>query len=300
MKATTTSSLELLIANFQLPSEYLADISSYFLPLARNLAETIDKDEQTIFGLQGCQGSGKSTLVAFLSVLFAEEFGLENCVVSLDDFYLNQRERNLLAQEVHPLLATRGVPGTHDIDLLSCVIDKFLSKQSLTLPKFDKATDNPCPPDDWTSLAKPPPLMILEGWCLGIPAQETHQLANAINCLEEKEDQDGRWRQYVNQQIAQNYQPVYDQIYSLCVLQAPGWECVYQWRLRQEQQLLSQNLSSSHKSHAQTLAIMSEHELKRFVQHFQRLSQHGFNCMSQLADYQLSLNSDHQIIDCRI
>ena len=38
-------------------------------------------------------------------------------MLSLDDLYLPKAERLRLARDVHPLLATRGVPGTHDVAL---------------------------------------------------------------------------------------------------------------------------------------------------------------------------------------
>ena len=34
-----------------------------------------------------------------------------------DDFYLTQAQRQDLAQQIHPLLKSRGVPGTHDVPL---------------------------------------------------------------------------------------------------------------------------------------------------------------------------------------
>jgi hypothetical protein len=38
-------------------------------------------------------------------------------VLSLDDLYRTRAERQAMARQVHPLFATRGVPGTHDVDL---------------------------------------------------------------------------------------------------------------------------------------------------------------------------------------
>ena len=74
-----------------------------------------------ILGLSGLQGSGKSTLAAVLKA-HAEARDWATEVLALDDFYYTRGERGLLAQQVHPLLRTRGVPGTHEIELLLSVL----------------------------------------------------------------------------------------------------------------------------------------------------------------------------------
>src|SRR6185437_8649015 len=73
-------------------------------------------DGPLVLGLCGAQGSGKSILARSLADRFASR-GRRVAVLSLDDLYLTKAERSRLAQEVHPLLGTRGVPGTHDVAL---------------------------------------------------------------------------------------------------------------------------------------------------------------------------------------
>ena len=72
-----------------------------------------------LVGFSGCQGSGKSTLVALMAKVMREVHGVSTVVLSLDDFYLTKAARVALAQSIHPLFATRGVPGTHDLALLN-------------------------------------------------------------------------------------------------------------------------------------------------------------------------------------
>ena len=43
--------------------------------------------------------------------------------VSIDDFYLTRAERKKLGEQVHPLMETRGVPGTHDVQMLATCIE---------------------------------------------------------------------------------------------------------------------------------------------------------------------------------
>ena len=75
-----------------------------------------------VYGVAGLQGSGKSTLAAQVAAL-AESRGRRVAVLSIDDFYLDHGARAALARDVHPLLATRGPPGTHDLALACDTID---------------------------------------------------------------------------------------------------------------------------------------------------------------------------------
>ena len=71
-----------------------------------------------VIGLSGLQGSGKSTLAAQI-IAAAKEERIDATAISIDDFYLGRASRKALARTVHPLLKTRGVPGTHDPALAS-------------------------------------------------------------------------------------------------------------------------------------------------------------------------------------
>ena len=66
--------------------------------------------ELLCIGMNGAQGSGKSTLARFLQIYFQELHGLSVVILSLDDLYLTRADRIALAEEVHPLFKTRGVP----------------------------------------------------------------------------------------------------------------------------------------------------------------------------------------------
>ncbi|WP_293826963.1 AAA family ATPase [uncultured Brevundimonas sp.] len=85
----------------------------------QRIGGTALEDLPPIIGVSGAQGSGKSTLARDL----AERFGA--AVLSLDDVYLTRAERATMARQVHPLFATRGPPGTHDLDLLHRVLDRL-------------------------------------------------------------------------------------------------------------------------------------------------------------------------------
>ncbi len=92
---------------------------------------------------------------------------------------------------MHPLLATRGVPGTHDIDLLQKTLDalrKAATRHPARVPRFDKGLDTRLAPSRWRPVARMPELVILEGWCIGVPPQGAAALARPVNRLERDED----------------------------------------------------------------------------------------------------------------
>ncbi len=83
---------------------------------------------------------------------------------------------------MHPLLRTRGVPGTHDVELAQAVIDSLASAEPVPLPSFDKATDDRRPRSQWPVFQGPARVVILEGWCVGAVPQTAAQLAQPGQC----------------------------------------------------------------------------------------------------------------------
>lgn len=280
------------IARHGLSDDYLQQAIIWFDPLVDSLFSDQKKAKKTlVIGINGCQGSGKSTLADYLSISFLER-GLSSIAVSIDDFYLTRQERQQLALDVHPLFLTRGVPGTHDLSLALETLHALMTYQgNVAVPRFNKAQDDRFPRSDWPEIQAPLDVIILEGWCVGISAQDDHDLRAPINPLEAEEDPDGVWRRYVNQQLASDYFKVWDLIDHLIMLQAPGFECVYQWRLEQEQKLAQGDLTAS--------KIMRADQIKRFIQYYERLTRHGLAQLPAHCQHVFKLNPDRQITDCR-
>ena len=228
-----------------------------------------------LLGISGLQGSGKSTLAREVKAQ-AEARGWPTEVLSLDDFYYSRSDREALAHQVHPLLRTRGVPGTHEIELLMSVLAALphaSDKLPVTYPRFDKGRDTRLPPSRWPKVTRPPKLIILEGWALGIRPQLQSALEEPVNELERREDPDGTWRHWVNKQL-RGYQPLWRKLDALVVLQAPNWEVVRQWRSEQEEQLLARHAPLA----------MEASAMERFLAHFERLSRHALATLPALAD----------------
>jgi D-glycerate 3-kinase len=219
-----------------------------------------------VLGIAGAQGSGKSSLARAI----AERRGCP--VLSLDDLYLDGAARAALARDVHPLLRTRGVPGTHD-PALGLALIEALGRGSVDLPRFDKAADEPGAPE---RTAGPAELLVLEGWCLGARPQDAAELAAPVNALEREQDPDGRWRRFVNAQLSGGYAALFARVDWLVFLAAPGFAVVADWRIEQERR---------------AGGPMSEAAVRRFVAHYQRLTEHMLRHAPDWADMTIQLDA---------
>lgn len=239
-----------------------------------------------ILGLSGLQGSGKSTLARVMKAE-AESRGWPTDVLTLDDFYYPRSERETLAREVHPLLRTRGVPGTHEIELLLSVLaalPQASEKLPVTWPRFDKGRDTRIPPSRWPKVTRAPKLVILEGWALGLRPQLQAALEPPVNALEREEDADCRWRHWVNKQL-RAYQPLWRKLDALIVLQAPSWDVVRRWRGQQEEELLARHAPLA----------MDASSMVRFLAHFERLSRHALATLPAMADTVVEYDDDRHV-----
>ncbi len=290
-------SVEALVREFmeseKLPASYLQTVSRWFDPLADDLlARARAHPGCFIVGINGSQGSGKSTLAGLLVLLLRAKAGL-NCInLSLDDFYLNRESRQELGAAVHPLLCTRGVPGTHDVALALNTINRLQQPGEAAIPRFNKAQDERIPEHAWPRVQGPLDIIILEGWCLGLPAEDAAALDIPVNSLEAEQDSDASWRSYVNTRLAGEYQQLFGLLDYLLMLRAPGFEQVYHWRLKQEEKL-AERVGNTDDS-----KLMSPALIAGFIQHYERLTRHALRSLPLLADTVFQLDV-HQGISSR-
>ncbi|MBS0366114.1 MAG: kinase [Proteobacteria bacterium] len=255
----------------RLPAAYGDVIRRVHLPLACEIAARRERHTgpMLIVGLCGAQGSGKTTMAQALAHLLADA-GLAAVALSLDDFYLGRKQRAQLARAVHPLLATRGVPGTHDVSLGRAVFAGLRAGEALQLPCFDKGRDEPWPRGSWMQVGARPDVLLFEGWCVGARPQAASALLSPVNELERDEDRQALWRTWVNGQLAGDYQRWFAELDMLVLLRVPEFAAVL--RARHEQEVkLRQRLEAEG---GDTSRLMDEAQLVRFVSHFERLTRH--------------------------
>lgn len=239
-----------------------------------------------VLAISGLQGSGKSTLAAQV-VALAGARGLRAATLSIDDFYLTRAERQRLARQVHPLLLTRGPPGTHDLALAHATLDAVAARQPVALPRFDKLADERRPPAEWPRVEGALDLLVFEGWFLGTPAEPEAALDTPLNALERDADPHGHWRRGCNRALANDYPALWQRCDRLWFLQPPDFAVVPRWRWQQEQTLQANHPERSSMSRAQ---------LERFVQYYERVSRQALRTLPALADRVIALDDQRRVL----
>jgi len=266
-------------------------IKSFLIPVCFWIFKKASKKKPLILGLSGGQGIGKTTISSIITLILKKYFKLNIFKISIDDFYKTRKERFLLSKKIHPLLMTRGVPGTHDINIMLNFFKRVKKNnfKSLKLPKFDKAIDDRCKKSSWYTIKKRPDIIIFEGWCVGAMAQKNSMLKKSINSLEKTNDQNLIWRKFVNNQLKTKYKKLFRQLDSVLYLKAKNFDLLIKWRLKQEKKL---KLKTKNKKN---LKIMNQKEVINFMQTYQRITQQMFKDTSKYASIIMSLNKNHQI-----
>lgn len=288
------------ITRNSLPEYYLQQASIWFDPIVETLiGHHCSAGRTLVVGINGCQGSGKTTLADYLCTCLQAR-GLRSIAISIDDFYLTRQQRQQLATDVHPLFSTRGVPGTHDLELALETLQQLSQDNGdVKVPKFNKAQDDRLPKTEWPHVETPLDIIILEGWCVGITAEAEEALLEPVNELESLRDPQGKWRNYINQQLVTNYPELWQLIDRLIMLQAPSFSCVYQWRLEQEQKLTQEvalkeealNDDASKNNH-----IMPAEEIRQFIQHYERLTRHALKYLPKNCQHLFQLTHKRQVV----
>ncbi len=264
-------------------------IKSFLIPLCFWISKKAEKKRPYFVGLAGGQGTGKTTVSSLIKIILIKYFNLKVFRISIDDFYKTRKERINLSKRVHPMLLTRGVPGTHDINMMLNFFKKLKSKkfQRMKLPTFNKAIDDRFHKKKWYDLKKRPDVIIFEGWCVGAKSEKNNSLKKTINSLEKIKDQKQIWRKYVNQQLKLKYKNLYSQLNCLIYLKAKNFSLLQRWRLKQERKLWVKSKVKS--------KIMSRGDVLNFMQTYQRITQNMFRNMPKYASVIFNLNSNHQI-----
>ncbi len=266
-------------------------IKSFLIPLCFWINKKANKKRPYFVGLAGGQGTGKTTISSLIRIILTKYFKLKVFRISIDDFYKTRKERVNLSKKIHPMFLTRGVPGTHDINMMLNFFRKAKSKKfkRLKLPTFNKATDDRFNKKNWYDLKNKPDVIIFEGWCVGAKAEKNDSLMKNINSMERVSDKKKIWRKHVNQQLKSKYKNLYSQLNCLIYLRAKNFSLLQKWRLKQERKLLLKNKKNSN------LKIMNRLDVINFMQTYQRITQNMFRFMPKYASIIFNLNSNHQI-----
>lgn len=275
-----------------LEQELMDDLPRIYLPLAKMISVGFNSRPMQIIGVNGAQGAGKSTFCELFKLVLETQFGKKVAAWSIDDLYLSRSERQRLAKEIHPLLITRGVPGTHDVKMGIDLINAFRNANDKTvtyIPRFNKAIDDVCPKSEWTKFVGKPDVILFDGWCMDAKPQDESELSTPVNELEANEDPTGEWRKFVNDQLKNDYKALFDNLDFLVMLKVPSYDKVFEWRNLQEEKL---RLASVGKP---ATHIMDSEGVRRFTAHYERITRHILAEMPERADMLLKVNDNHRI-----
>lgn len=245
--------------------------------IAKRIAALPREAIPPVVGINGAQGSGKSTITQLVLAALAQFHDLRAVALSLDDFYLGLPPRYRLEREVHPLCLTRGVPGTHDVPLMVDIfnaLDCAGARTRTFLPAFDKLADDRRAREEWPVFEGRPDAILFEGWCVGLQAEDVLDWSGPINELEAEMDPRGEWFNWSLATLRDDYRAIWRRIELLVSIEVPDFETVIESRLKQEQGLPE---SEGHKR-------MDRAEVTRFVQHYERFTRALWAAMPERAD----------------
>ena len=271
-------------------AEKIKSLKKIYIPISFWIENKYKKKGETlILGFSGGQGSGKTTVTGILKIILKKFFKRRIHVSSIDNFYKTLEDRNKISNKIHPLLKTRGVPGTHDINLVKNFFNIIRKKKfkKIKIPKFEKAMDNRLEKKYWFNIKQKPEIVILEGWCVGARPQSNSLIKRPINILEKYEDKDLKWRKYVNEKLKKEYKKLFAMIDHFIFMKIPNFKMVFKWRLLQENKL-RKKLKFKRK-------IMSYNEIKHFIMFYQRITLQMIKDLSKSASIIMLLKKNHEI-----
>ena len=237
------------------------------------------KNRKVFIVLSGAQGSGKTTLTRNLKYKLAKNYKVLS--LSIDDFYLSKRDREILSSSSSQLFKTRGVPGTHNIKNLEKVLKIFKSGKSraFSIPIFSKAKDD-IEKRRKNLLKFPYDFFLLEGWCNGYRGEINKNLNKPINLLEKRFDKSRIWRKNVNIFSKIYYLKIYKKADFSIFLKVPSFNKVFYWRKKQEMQIPKKYR-------------MSPRKIKEFVCFYERITKNLLFNFKKYFDCYITIDKFH-------
>ena len=267
----------------------IGQFNKFYFPICHSIYQNkIIRNKTFVIGLSGGQGSGKSTIAEIIKIILKNYFNLNAITFSIDNFYKKNLVRKKMSKNISQLFLTRGVPGTHDLPLLTkCFKNAFKKNfKPFFVPVFNKSIDDREPKKKWKKINKRPDVIIFEGWCVGASPQSNYKLNKPINHLEKISDKKLTWRKKVNKELKNKYKRIFKLIDKLIFLKVPSFKYVFKWRLLQEKKLNSNKKESK---------AMNKNEIKKFIMYYERITKQMLIDLSKSADIVIGLDRKHKL-----
>ena len=214
----------------------------FIVPLLEKIINLHRLNKTIIIGIQGGQGTGKTTIVNFIrDILKKLEYQVES--FSIDDFYLIYKEREKLGEKYkdNPFYQIRGMPGTHRVKFLLDTLKKIKQGKEFELPIFDKSLHGAKGDvlKKTINVKQRPDFVLFEGWCLGIPnvsIKELAEISKNNNLNLEKLDPNLKHSKLVLK-FAKRYQRIWKLLDYITMIKPSSPDFHKAWRYNQEQEL---------------------------------------------------------------
>ena len=255
----------------------------------KKIFEKIVLSKKKTILISGSQGCGKTTLLKLINRNFKNFYKIDPLCISLDDYYLTKIQRIKISKTIHPLLITRGVPGTHSIKKLFETINHFENKKyPIKLIKFDKLSDNRS--KNSNIISKQKDILILEGWCCGCTPINNNFLKKNLNKIE-KNDYNFVWRNYYNNKLNNEYKLLFKKFKYLIYYQIPKFDYVLNWRLKQEVKFKSKKNKINN--------IMSEEDINNFILFYEKITKWMMKKTPSKASLIIKINKKQKIVEIK-
>jgi D-glycerate 3-kinase len=236
------------------------EIKEVITPLLRKIIASQQKGKTLIVGVQGGQGTGKSTIVHYLKHRLRTK-GLKVSSFSIDDFYKTAKQRKQLSKKYpnNPFYSiSRGLFGTHRIQEMTKTLKKIKDGKPFEIPVFDKSLHNAIGDVSTKTInvKTKQDIVFVEGWCIGlenITSAELKSICKKNKVPLQKMDPKGV-HQKIPLKYLQKYQSAWKYLSYLIMLKPDEISSHVEWRYTQEKELLEHTGSG-----------MSKSQIKNFV-----------------------------------
>ena len=147
------------------------------------------------------------------------------------------------------------------------------------IPSFSKIQDKHFPKKDWQKYKGRPDFIFFDAWCGGAKPIPKNKWRPPLNKLEKEKDPEQIWAKWSNNELAGEYQSLFNRFDKLIFIQVEKMESVYENRWLQEK-----TMSKGIKDKRLLKNIMTKDQIKNFVMHYERLTRHILDEMPDQAD----------------
>lgn len=290
-------------------------VIEYINDIFKSRLESGEVNKPIIIGISGPQGSGKSYgSERALKALNEIDSRFLTYPLLMDDVYLTHQEQQELTKKAkdqlnnNRLLQGRGLPGTHDLDLLMDIFHKVEEKAPVSMPLYDKALFNGegdrVDDSQWPSLnirtsdtagpEKYISVLLLEGWFTGYKPLEPEVLKSRY----EQASSTSILKNYRLEELVEinnrlsNYSKIWESFDYFINLETNSINNVYEWRTQQEHALIQKKGTG-----------MSDQQVKDFISrymvmyelYYKDLCRQG--CAKQGCNLNIEIDLERNLVD---